>query len=275
MWSKKKINKWCQNFIIKNKRIPNLKDLNSKNNPDIKTITIFFSSLEELIDNCGPLSFNKRKDKQNTFGNLKNGFLSFYNEFDRYPSAIEIDNYKNLPTSRTIQRSWGGLETLRQAMNLEITNYTKGEIRSKKSAQIGLRGLDEENKLELILQEYFGEIFVHSQKRINQVRADFFIFTPNGNFAIDIFYFENKNSFNSDLNLKLKTYKDYPYPVIYLPVNPLFASETINNWVKNKIIPIPTTQKVLPYQDFLNWIKTIKPYPKTLVINSKKRIFTL
>lgn len=266
MWNNKKINNWCWSFIVKNKRVPILKDLDNKNSPDINFIVKTFGSLEKLIDECGPISYTQSiLNNGNSFANLKKGFLRFYNEYGNYPSALQIDKYPYLPSSRTIQRSWGGLETFRKAIGLEITNYSKGKIRSEKSAFIGIRGFSEENKLEIILQKHFGEVFVHSQKRIGPVRADFFIYTPKGNFAVDIFCFEDKNCFNSDINIKLKTYKNYPYPVIYLPVNQLYTSKDINNWITNKKNIIPNNQKVFHYDDFLNWIKTIQTYPKLSV----------
>jgi len=196
---------------------------------------------------------------------IKAGFIRYYNENGHYPSALEIDHCPYLLTSRTIQRKWGGLEAIRQKMGLEITNYTKGEIRSTKSVFIGKRGYLEENKLEVILQRYFGEVFVHSQKRIGQVRADFFIYTPKSNFAIDIFCFEDKNCFLSDLNIKLKTYNGYPFSVIYLPINHKYSTDDILKWVNNKKNKLPTNQKVMSYEEFLKYIKTIKPYPNPLI----------
>lgn len=196
---------------------------------------------------------------------IKTGFIRYYNENGHYPSALEIDHCPYLLTSRTIQRKWGGLEFIRRSFGLEITNYTKGKTRSDKMTFIGKRGFVEENKLEIILQSHFGEVFVHSQKRIGQIRADFFIYTPKENFAIDIFCFENKNSFLSDLNIKLKTYEEYPYPVIYLPMNTSYSTVEINTWVKNKKNKLPNNQKVMSYEKFLKYIKTIKPFPNPLI----------
>lgn len=203
---------------------------------------------------------------------IKAGFMRYYNENGHYPSALEIDHCPYLLTSRTIQRKWGGLETIRQKMGLEITNYTKGKIRSIKSTFIGRRGYLEENKLEKVLQSHFGEVFVHSQKRIGQVRADFFIYTPKSNFAIDIFCFEDKNCFLSDLNIKLKTYKEYPHSVIYLPINHQYSSSDISKWVNNKKNNLPINQKVMCYEEFLEYIKTIRPYPNPLIRSSTERI---
>lgn len=270
MWNKIKINQWCWHFIINNNRIPTQKDVNQINSPTTSDITRHYLSLDNLIESCGPVCFNQHLiNGGNSFGNLKNGFLRYYNEYGRYPSSLEIDKYQYLPSSRTIQRSWGGLETLRKAMGLEITNYTKGKTRSHISAYIGTRGQSEENKLEKILQKKFGEVFVHTQKRIGQVRADFFIYTPSGNFAIDIFCFEDKNCFLGDINIKLKTYKDYPHPVIYLPINNRYSSKDIKKWIDNKKNPIPTNQKVISYKNFIVWINTLSAYQNPLCIIPK------
>src|SRR5437870_8408763 len=76
--------------------------------------------------------------------NLLSGLNKFYSEFGRYPTALEIDTYEYLPTSRHIQRAFGGLVRLRSELGLEIADYTKGQTRSAMATLIGQRG----NKLE-------------------------------------------------------------------------------------------------------------------------------
>ena len=48
--------------------------------------------------------------------NRKEGFERFVQENGRLPSAVEIDAIDYLPSSRLIQRKFGGLERLRGAL---------------------------------------------------------------------------------------------------------------------------------------------------------------
>ncbi|MEK7076488.1 MAG: hypothetical protein AAB941_02410 [Patescibacteria group bacterium] len=43
---------------------------------------------------------------------IKAGLEDFYNLNNRYPSALEIDKYPLLPSSRQVQRKFGGLKDL-------------------------------------------------------------------------------------------------------------------------------------------------------------------
>ncbi|OHA45886.1 MAG: hypothetical protein A3A80_04405 [Candidatus Terrybacteria bacterium RIFCSPLOWO2_01_FULL_44_24] len=41
---------------------------------------------------------------------IKQGFDLFYKENGRYPTTFDVDDYKYLPSSRQIQRNFGGLK---------------------------------------------------------------------------------------------------------------------------------------------------------------------
>ena len=78
------------------------------------------------------------KQSKWTIEQIKSG-LELYKELNgNYPSSHEIDTFEYLPTSRSIQRSLGGLENIRMALgfDLSLTNLTKGTIRSKKAQSI-------------------------------------------------------------------------------------------------------------------------------------------
>ncbi|MES2971937.1 MAG: hypothetical protein V4702_06475 [Patescibacteria group bacterium] len=44
-----------------------------------------------------------------TIEEIKAGFEAFVKDYGRYPTALEIDAYEFLPSSRSLQRSYGGL----------------------------------------------------------------------------------------------------------------------------------------------------------------------
>jgi len=195
---------------------------------------------------------------------LKKGFFLFQQQYGRFPTALEIDSFPYLPTSRTIQRSWGGLEKLREQLNLSITNYTKGQYRSNKSYEIGKRGLNTENEIESILQSKFGEVFVHTQKRIGHIRPDFYVYCPNGNFAIDVFCYEAKHHFLSEINFKQKTYDNFPCQVILLGINSKFNQVNIDLWTKNKRNILSSNFIVLDINEFKKFIYSLPSYPNPL-----------
>lgn len=62
--------------------------------------------------------------------NIADGLKKFFHERGRYPTVHEIDDLDYLPTSRQIQRAFGGLVKLRQKLGLTITDYTTGACRS-------------------------------------------------------------------------------------------------------------------------------------------------
>jgi len=204
----------------------------------------------------------KSNIKQKTYNleMLREGFILFQKEYGRFPTALEVDSFPHLPTSRTIQRSWGGLEKLRKQLNLQITNYTKGQYRSNKSHDIGQRGWNTENKIEEILQFRFGEPFVHTQKRFGHVRADFYVYCPNGNFAIDVFCYEAKHSFLAEINFKQKTYNNFPCKIIFLAINSNFNQTQINNWIKNKRNTLPVNISVMEFMEFQQYINQLPVY---------------
>jgi len=46
-----------------------------------------------------------------TKNKIKDGFDKFYQEHGRYPTALEIDEYADLPSSRQIQRRLAGYQS--------------------------------------------------------------------------------------------------------------------------------------------------------------------
>ena len=54
-----------------------------------------------------------------SFEDLKSGFEQFYKVHKRYPTSRETDNFEFLPTSRSIQRRFGGLVETRKVLNLK------------------------------------------------------------------------------------------------------------------------------------------------------------
>ena len=110
---------------------------------------------------------------------IEEGFKKFAVEYGHPPTSLEIDKYPHLPSSRQLQRRFGGLPNIRGKLGLNITDYTKGEIRSQVAQAMAERGLTLEKHIKQLLFRYFGPMFVHEQKPVSdfgRTRLDFFVY---------------------------------------------------------------------------------------------------
>jgi hypothetical protein len=192
---------------------------------------------------------------------IKCGLESFYELNKRYPSALEIDKYPLLPSSRQVQRKFGGLKELRKLLNLpdEDIDYTKGSARSDVAKIIGERGKDFEKEIYALLVKKFGEIFVHQQKPFNNYksRADFFIYAQNYKFGVDVFYPKDLHSFVCCVNIKDKTYINSDFDMIFLSINPKISQSLINRFINRR--KNNTLNRVMDFDEFKKYIDTITP----------------
>jgi hypothetical protein len=183
--------------------------------------------------------------------------LEYFRELNgRYPSANEIDNFEYLPSSRSIQRSLGGLEQVRNALgfDLSLTNLTKGSIRSDKAKTTYANAVSYEEVFYNYLIKNIPEVKVHEHKilRPGHVCCDFFIYTSNNDgFAIDIFYAQDIFTLARTINIKFKRYKDLEYKVYFVLVgNDSINQDQLNNVIKNKKLDWPKNIKLFNEKTF-------------------------
>ena len=187
---------------------------------------------------------------------IKEGFEKFFKEHGHYPTATEIDICSYLPASRTLQRRFGGVVGLRQALKLDILDFTRGEIRSEKAKNVNKRAYSLEKKVNEFLIEKFGKEFVHREYFFSddhRTRTDFFIYYKHGQFSVDVFYPSDKHNFIGCLNSKMKTYRDdimMQYPVIFLQMNKNIKREDMNKILSNKKNKLRSDQQVMSYEEF-------------------------
>lgn len=196
--------------------------------------------------------FDESSLRKNRVGNqvpwtteeLLAGFQYFYQQYGKYPSAHEVDAFEYLPSSRSIQRSYGGLQELRKRLLPdEINNYTKGEYRSKVARATFANG----RTLEALFFEYltsvFSEISVHEHKLIRpgNVNSDYYIYlNDQEGVVIDIFYAESITNLVNVVNIKLKRYSLVTQETYLVVVgNDLLRQEDIELKTKNRQIPLP------------------------------------
>lgn len=189
-----------------------------------------------------------------TLDQLKAGLAQFELLYKRPPTAYEIDDFPYLPSSRSIQRSYGGLIKLRGELLGESLDFTTGKYRSVKAKQTYSGGKNYERLFYAYLLSVFQDISVHEQKviRPGEVSCDFFIYLqPNEGVVIDIFYAENMRNLVNIINIKLKRYCLINQETYLVVVgNSGIGSVTLDAKMKNKKLPLPAHITVMTEDRF-------------------------
>ena len=190
-----------------------------------------------------------------TLEKLAAGFEKFKSEHGRYPTAVEIDEYPHLPSSKQIQRRFGGLPNLRKELKLDgPQDFTKGAYSSNRALEINKRAHRIEKEVYTYLVECFGRPFVHREYFFiddRRTRTDFFVYTKEGNFSVDVFYPKDRKNLLGCLNSKMRTYGTsamLQYPVIFLMMNDGIEEEEIAAIIKSKEKKLHQYQKVMTYR---------------------------
>lgn len=191
-----------------------------------------------------------------TIEKIKEGFESFYKEHGRYPTSVEVDRYAKLPSSRQIQRSFGGLPAIRELLKLKgQIDFTKGKHSSERAFMINKRAHKVEHEVYEYLIGLFGKPFVHREFFFNddrRTRTDFYVYYDKGNFSVDVFYPGDTQSMNVCINSKLKSYKAFQtsYPTIFLMMNDSISEEKIKRVLQNKKNKLRANQEVMTFDQF-------------------------
>jgi hypothetical protein len=202
--------------------------------------------------------------------NLLDGFIKFFDENGRYPTAPEIDLYEFLPSSRQIQRMFGGLKNLRKDLGLEICDYSKGANRSKIAFEGNKRGGDGERDMEQLLTSHFGEYFVHAEKTLykyikptanlrkdSKCRVDFLVYAKNLTFAVDVFYTSTLRNLTGNINAKSKKYNEILLDIYLVNLNEdgKISAESIKKYLNNKVNKLNPNNNVMNKSEFLEIVR--------------------
>lgn len=202
--------------------------------------------------------------------NILAGFHKFFAENNRLPTAHEIDAIPYLPSSRQIQRKFGGLQELREELGFKIRSFSEGEIRRQKAIEINVKGHRYENYLQDELVKYFGEEFVHNEKSFKTTRAkaegimrvDFYVYSSKGSFAVDIFHSQDKYSLIGSINHKLKIYTGLKYKIYLVLYTDNLNQEQLQVLLKGRRSPTAENIEIVCYDYFLSEIiSKWTPYP--------------
>lgn len=200
-----------------------------------------------------------------TMDNLKDGFQYFVDTYGHYPTAPEIDRFEYLPSSRSLQRSFGGLENVRKRLGLADTHLGKGAFRSELARRTGIRGREVELEIEKLLIEKFGEIFVHTEKGFgdSKRRIDFFVYSPSGNFGIDVFHTNSFRDLQKNVNLKIDKYIDFAFELYFLVIGD-FEQSRLDAYALEKAKPLSAWTAIVVIDTLLEKISTKRAYPNPL-----------
>ena len=200
---------------------------------------------------------------------LKAGLEDFFSKYKRYPTASEIDAYPYLPSARSIERSFGGLVTLRNKLGLD-TQYDlrTGVYSSNRARKINKRGNMVEKDVYNYLSELFGIEFVHREYFFlddKRTRADFFVYDSSEGFCVDVFYPSDKRNLTGCLNSKIDKYQNpymNQYKTIFLQMNREIDQNTMDILIKNKKKKLPQGLSLMSWDTFKEFCSKRKPLNK-------------
>lgn len=201
-------------------------------------------------------------DDRWSIDNLRDGLNYFFDLNGRFPTVKEVDVFEYLPTSRTIQRSFGGMMGLRKTLGLASpVNFSSGETRSNTAREADLRAKKYEEEFYRYLISQVEEMRVHEHKiiRPGDTAADFFVYKNDSEgIVIDLFYARDMHSLGGVVNIKSKKYTKVKYPVYFVLVgNKDLSQQTIDEKVGNRKNQLPVHIKVLTENNFKNSFKSL------------------
>ena len=187
-------------------------------------------------------------------------------EYGRLPLAQEVDKLDYLPSSRQIQKKFGGLVKLRGELGYQENRFGRGLFRSKIASRVNVRGRNAELMLQKILINMFGEVFVHTEKIFDNSknRVDFYIYSPTGNFGIDVFYTETMRSLQSNINIKINKYRNFPARLFIVVANNSFNQKELDLYANSKIRPLSKKTKIITLDTLINLLKKKRVYRNPL-----------
>jgi len=199
--------------------------------------------------------YQKRENKRNTPGKwpieaIRTGMEKYKEIYSHYPHTLDFDKVDFLPSSKLIQRNFGGIVKLKELLGLDCDkDGTKGEYRSNIARRTWNDAVGYEQQFYEFLISKKPEISVHEHKilRPGNICCDFFVYTSDREgFAIDIFYAQDLFSLSRIVYLKNKRYNKLNFPVYFVLVgNDLIKQNDIDMLINNRKNPIGSNIKVL------------------------------
>ena len=194
---------------------------------------------------------------------IKEGFERFLKEHGRLPKSLEIDALDYLPTRKLIERNFGGLERLRGELGYLDTHFGKGKFRSEIAHKVNTSGRNIELTIEKLLRGKFGDVFVHTEKIFDNTknRVDFYVYSPSGNFGIDVFGTETMHNLQTNISAKLGKYSNFKEKLFFIVVNDLFSQKDLDDYVSKKTKVLPNNAQIITKASLLEIIDAMGAWP--------------
>lgn len=198
---------------------------------------------------------------------IKEGFERFLKEQGRLPKSVEIDGLAYLPSRKLIERNFGGVEKLRKELGYADTHFGKGKFRSAIASRANINGRNTELIVEKLLKDKFGEVFVHTEKIFDHTknRVDFYIYSPSGNFGIDVFGTETLHNLQSNMNVKLNKYAGFKERLFFVVVSNSFTQVDLDSYVVKKTKILPENAKIITLDSLELMLQGMQTYPDPLI----------
>lgn len=195
---------------------------------------------------------------------IASALVLYVKQNGKLPTSPEMDKSPFLPSSRQVQRKFGGVVNLRKDLGYVDVDFGKGNFRSAIAKSTGMRGIEAERFLYISLSNLFGELYVHTERFYGsgKKRVDFMVFTKSGNFAVDIFTTETIQNLQKNINIKVDTYKDFPEStVLYFAVqsNTLSVKDIENAQKYMTKIKQLSQLRVITISKLLEEVSLLKP----------------
>lgn len=206
---------------------------------------------------------SKRPGPEWSIEEIAVGFKRFLKDNNRLPTSQEVDKLKYLPSSRQIQRLFGGLPQLRKLIGYNDVYFSKGKHRSKIGFESNRRSRISENKLRDILYKKFHEPFVHQEKPIDierKLRADFYVFNPQQNFSVDIFVTETFINLGTNVYIKLQKYSHLKEKMYLVLFSEKLTEEDVALLIERKKSRFPENIELITFDNFIKKISSIPAY---------------
>lgn len=200
---------------------------------------------------------------------IREGFERFHKENGRLPTGPEIDACEYLSSTRQLNRLFGGLPELRKLLGYSETDFSKGKYRSEIGIASNKRSKISEDTLRDILFEKFHEPFVHLEKPIDKyrkLRADFYVYNPLENFAVDVFTTETYHNLDTNVYIKLRKYSHITELFYLVLTSENLTAGDVALFNKRKAKNFPVNIKLVTFQQFIELIGTMPSYQNPIEV---------
>jgi hypothetical protein len=95
-------------------------------------------------------------------------------------------------------------------------------------------------------------------------RLDFYVYSPNGNFGVDVFYPNTIKTLQSNVNIKMSKYEGFKENLYFVVANSEIDQESLIAFIQKKKKPLTPNTTLISLDAFMNMIRNMKAYPNPI-----------